>query len=184
MEKLLAPWRHSVKIPGGMDALFRWIESTPLSVLIRESTSIFGYPAILSAHAIGMALAAGISVTVALHLLGFAPGIPTRELKRYVGILWGGFWLNAASGLVLLIAYPTKAFTNPVFYLKISLIAVAMVIFVITDRHLWRAPAAAADAWAAGTGKVLAAVSLLSWGGAIVAGRLLAYTYRRLMADF
>ena len=59
-----------------------------------------------------------------------------------------------------------------------------MVIFVITDRRLWRAPAAAADAWAAGTGKVLAAVSLLSWGGAIVAGRLLAYTYRRLMADF
>jgi hypothetical protein len=183
MEKLLAPCRHSVKIPGGMDALFRWIESTPLSVLTRESTSVFGYPAILSAHAIGMALAAGISVTVALHLLGFAPGIPTRELKRYVGILWGGFWLNAVSGVILLIAYPTKALTNPVFYLKIALIAVAMGIFVILDRRLWRS-AAPSEAWAAGTGKVLAGISLVCWGGAIVAGRLLAYTYRRLMVDF
>ena len=169
-----------------MDALFRWIESTPLSVLVRESTSVFGYPAILAAHAIGMALAAGLSVTVALHLLGFAPGIPTRELRRYSGVLWAGFWLNAASGLVLLIAYPTKALTNPMFFLKISLIAVAMVILLIADRHLWRAPstAAAGDAWAAGIGKVLAVLSLISWGGAIVAGRLLAYTYRRLMVDF
>ena len=42
--------------------------------------------------------------------------------------MWLGFGINAISGVFLLIAYPTKAFTNPVFYLKLLLIASAVVI--------------------------------------------------------
>jgi len=37
-----------------MDPFFLWLESTSLSVWTRESTSVFAFPAILSAHAIGM----------------------------------------------------------------------------------------------------------------------------------
>ena len=46
----------------------------------------------------------------------------------------GGFWLNAVSGVLLLVGYPTKALTNPVFYLKLLLIAVAMVLLVRIGR--------------------------------------------------
>ena len=53
-----------------MDPVFRWIESSALSVWTRESTSLLAFPAILSAHAIGMALAAGVNAAIALHLLG------------------------------------------------------------------------------------------------------------------
>src|SRR5258705_8436314 len=109
-----------------MDPLLRWLESSPLSIWTRESNSVLAYPAILSAHAIGMALAAGVNAAIALHLLGVGPGIPTQELRRFVGVLWLGFWMNAVSGGLLLIAYPTKAVTNPVFFVKLSLIAVAM----------------------------------------------------------
>src|SRR5262245_3148233 len=163
-----------------MDPLFRWIESSALSVWTRESTSLLAYPAILSAHAIGMALAAGVSAAMALHLLGVAPGIPTRELRRFTGVLWMGFWLNAASGLMLLIAYPTKALTNPVFYLKLSLIALGMAIFVMVRSALAREPAL--DGWTSGMKTLVAVASLVSWGGAITAGRLLAYTYHRILA--
>jgi hypothetical protein len=166
-----------------MDALFRWIESTPLSVWTRESTSVLAFPAILSAHAIGMALAAGVNGAIALHMLGVGPGIPTREMRPFVGVLWAGFAMNVVSGLLLLVAYPTKALTNPVFYVKLSLIAIAMGIFAVIDRRLLRSPVPADD-WASGTGRFLAAASLVSWAGAITAGRLLAYTYRRLMVDF
>jgi len=165
-----------------MFTFFRWIEATPLSVWTRESTSIFGFPAILSAHAIGMAVAVGVNLVLALRLLGVSPAIPIPEIRRYVGLLWGGFWLNAASGLILLVAYPTKALTNPVFYLKIALIGLGMAVFMTMDRRLWRRPGG--DAWAAGTGRLLAMVSLAAWGGAIFAGRLLAYTHRHLLADF
>ena len=95
-------------------------------------------------------------------------------------MLWGGFWLNAVSGVLLLVGYPTKALTNPVFYLKLLLIAVAMVIYVRIDR-LIRGGDATAPA-AARTLRRLAITSLVCWGGAITAGRLLAYTYQRLRA--
>lgn len=165
-----------------MDPLFRWIESSPLSVWARESTSVLAFPAMLSAHAIGMALAAGVNAALALHLLGVGAGIPTRELRRFVPVLWIGFWLNAVSGVLLLVAYPTKALTNPVFYVKLSLIVAALAIFTVLDRRALRKPMD--PRWAARAGRWLAAASLVSWAGAITAGRLLAYTYRRLFVDF
>jgi hypothetical protein len=166
-----------------MDPVFRWIESMPLSIWTRESTSLLAYPAILSAHAIGMALAAGVNAAIALHLLGVAPGVPTREMRRFAAVAWFGFWLNAASGVMLLIAYPTKALTNPIFYLKLSLIVVGMGIFVAIDRRLAAEPTAL-EGWTSVKQKWIGLASLVSWGGAITAGRLLAYTYRRLMVGF
>lgn len=165
-----------------MFTLFRWVEESSLSVWIRESTSILGYPAILSAHAIGMAVAVGLNLVVVLRLLGVSPALPVLELRRYVGLVWSGFWLNAVSGLILLIAYPTKAFTNPVFYLKLALIGVGMGIFMTMERRLWRQPDG--EVWALRSGRALAITALVCWAGAIIAGRLLAYTHRYLMADF
>jgi hypothetical protein len=166
-----------------MDPFLGWLEATPLSVWMRESTSVMAFPAILSAHAIGMALAVGVNASIALHLLGVGSGIPTREMRRFIGVLWVGFWMNAVSGALLLVAYPTKALTNPVFYVKLLLIAIAMVIFAVIDRRLFR-NLTPQDHWASGTGRFLAVVSLVSWAGAITAGRLLAYTHRRLLVDF
>jgi hypothetical protein len=168
-----------------MDPLFRWIESTPLSVWTRESTSILAFPAILSAHAIGMALAVGVNVAIAIHLLGMAPGIPTRELRRFSPIMMFGFWLTAASGAALLIAYPTKALTNPLFYVKLGLIGIAMSLSAAIDRRFVRPPQPRPpDERSPRTARWLAVASLAAWAGAITAGRLLAYTYRRLLVDF
>src|SRR5258705_8247859 len=165
-----------------MDPLLRWLESSPLSIWTRESNSVLAYPAILSAHAIGMALAAGVNAAIALHLLGVGPGIPTRELRRFVNVVWFGFAINAVSGVVLLIAYPTKALTNPVFYLNLALIAAGMTIFTFFNSRLFRAEPDSGRPLA--SLRFLAIASLVSWAGAIVAGRLLAYTYRRLFVDF
>jgi hypothetical protein len=92
------------------------------------------------------------------------------EMRRFMPVMWFGFWLNFFSGIALLIGYPTKALTNPVFYLKLTLIAAGVwLVGRIRDRM---------DTGAKG----LAIASLVCWGGAITAGRLLAYTYRHLMA--
>jgi hypothetical protein len=157
-----------------MDPVFRWIESSALSVWTRESTSLVAYPAILSAHAIGMGLVAGVNAAIALRLLGVAPGVPTVEMRRYAGVAWFGFVLNAVSGMMLLIAYPTKALTNPMFYAKMSLVAVGLGLFAAVNKRI--------EQWTGPAQKRIAVALLVSWGGAIVAGRLLAYTYRRLMA--
>ena len=98
-------------------------------------------------------------------------------------VMWFGFWLNAASGILLLLAYPTKALTNPVFYLKLTLIVVAMGLFVVIRRRLLdqRPPA---DERAGRAMQFYGAAALVCWAGAITAGRLLAYTYSRLTASW
>jgi hypothetical protein len=161
------------------DPFLVWLESTTLSQWVVGSDSILAFPGILALHAIGMGVAAGLAGVLDLRILGVAPGVPLTEFRRYRPLLWGGFWLNAVSGVLLLVGYPTKALTNPVFYLKLLLIAIAMVLYVRIDR-LIRSETSASDT--GGALRRLAITSLVCWTGAITAGRLLAYTYHRLRA--
>ena len=167
-----------------MDPFLIWLESTAFSTWMRESPSMFAFPAILSCHTVGMGLVAGINAALALRILGAAPLVPLEEMKRFMPVMWFGFWLNAISGVALLIAYPTKALTNPVFYLKLALIALAMVLQRMISRRLFRDPKPPARAVTLAKLKLLAGASLVCWAGAITAGRFLAYTYTRLMAIF
>ena len=161
-----------------LDPFLLWLESTAFSTWVRESTSIFAFPIILAVHTIGLGLLAGLNAALDLRLLGFAARIPVVEFRRFLPVMWLGLWLNVISGITLLIAYPTKALTNPVFYLKLGLIAVALSILRMVRRR------ALTEGAMPDTLKKLALASLVCWAGAIAAGRLLAYTYRRLMVDF
>ncbi|MEP7353906.1 MAG: DUF6644 family protein [Acidobacteriota bacterium] len=162
-----------------MHAFLVWLESSGFSIWTREDPSIFAFPSILTAHTIGMGIVAGINVILAFRILGIAKDVPIAEMKRFYPVMWFGFWLNAVSGVVLLIAYPTKALTNPLFYAKLSFIAAAMVLLRVVQKKLF------------GTGgqvqvtpeiRRLAMVSIGCWAAAIAAGRFLAYTYHRLLS--
>ena len=164
-----------------MNAFFVWLESTAFSVWMRESVSIFAFPAILSLHTVGMGVLAGLNTAIALRILGAAPRVPMMEMRRLFPIIWFGFYLNAASGLALLIGYPTKALTNPVFYLKLAFIALGILLQMRIRRRVFGDPALDQSPVPRG-GRALAMASLACWAGAIASGRLLAYTYTRLLA--
>ena len=117
-----------------------------------------------------MGLAAGLNAVIAFRILGVAPNVPIVEMRRFLPVMWFGFWLNFFSGIGLLIGYPTKALTNPDFYLKLALIAAGVWLVGRINERLENLP------------KGLAIASLICWGGAITSGRLLAYTYRHLLA--
>ena len=163
------------------DPFLIWLEATPLSQWIVGSPSMFVFPGFLVVHAIGMGIAAGLSAALDLRVLGVAASMPLAEFRRFRPVLWFGFWINAASGILLLIGYPTKALTNPVFYLKLLLIAVGMVLMTRMQR-LIADDTVLDDAASSKSLRRLAAVSLACWMGAIFAGRLLAYTHSRLTA--
>jgi hypothetical protein len=157
-----------------MNEWLAWLEGTALSVWVREDISVFAFPGVLSLHTIGMGFVAGINAMLALRILGVARGVPLIELKRFFKVMWIGFWLNAASGVVLLIGYPTKALTNPVFYIKLTLVALAIITFKRIEKRMFE------NTGAPVSGKSLALASLFFWGGAITTGRFLAYTYSKL----
>jgi len=155
-----------------------WLESTALSVWIREAPTMFAFPFILILHAWGMGIIAGGNAAIDLRILGFAPRVPLPAMAKFYPVLWFGFVINAISGFLLLLAYPTKALTNPVFYLKISCIAVGMVLMSWLRKRV-----VPEDTLKSEDGKVVAALSLIVWAGAIVSGRLLAYTCKYLLGD-
>ena len=107
---------------------FNTLEQSGLSTWLRESDSVFSFYFILLCHTIGLALLVGTNAVLDLRLLGVASDLPLKSFKPFFSVMWLGFGINAISGVFLLIAYPTKAFTNPVFYLKLLLIASAVVI--------------------------------------------------------
>ena len=152
------------------------VEQTGLSVWIREADSLFAYWFILSLHAIGMGVLVGASVLIDLRILGVARDLPVAPLKGLYPLMWVGFWIQVVSGVLLLFAYPTKALTNPDFYIKLTLIALAVTVMQALKKRVFSDPSLS-DAAMMLKGKVLATWSLIFWVAAITAGRLLAYTF-------
>jgi hypothetical protein len=158
-----------------MTPFFAWLEQTGYSVWVREAPTLFAFPFMLILHAIGMGLVAGLHTSMCLRVLGIAPDIRLQAMRSFFPAWWFGLAINVFSGVSLLIAYPTKALTNPLFYLKLLLIALAVWGFLWMRRNVFgdSLPAKA---------RAVAMGSIFCWGTAIFAGRLLAYTYSKLMS--
>ena len=162
-----------------MDYLL-WLEETPFSTWMRESGPAFFSSLIF--HSIGMGFVVGVHVAINLRILGVAPRIPLSLMRRFFPVLWVGLVVVFLSGALLLIAYPAKALTNPVFYLKLTAVLAALFITRSLAKGVLQDPGY--DAGRAPRGaRVLAALSLMLWAGAVTSGRLLAYTYNILMAS-
>jgi hypothetical protein len=140
------------------------------------------FPGILALHSISMGFVAGASAAVDLRIFGFAPRIPLTEMRRFIPLIWFSFWVSAVSGTLLLISYPTKALTNPIFYVKLSFIGLALVVLGYLRRYVLRDPQLDYKPVPRKL-RVLAAVSLAAWIGVLVAGRALPYTYTYLLAN-
>ena len=165
-----------------MDPFFTWIETTALSTMLRESPSLWAFPFVLILHTVGLAFLVGSNVALDVRVLGMARGVPLRTLERYTVVMWTGFWVNAVSGVLLLIAYPTKALTNPIFFVKLALIAIGLGMAAKIRARLRALPVPDAQVLPPRL-KALAVASLVCWAAGVTAGRLLAYTYSRLTVD-
>ena len=159
-----------------MEPFLIWLEHSSYSVWVREAPTLWAFPFLLILHAIGMGFLAGIHTAISLRILGVAPGISLEGMRSYFPLLWFGLLINVFSGVSLLIGYPTKALTNPLFYIKLALIGAALYTLRWTQRNVF-----GHDRWPAAAGRV-AGLSIFFWFSAIFAGRWLAYTYSKLMS--
>ena len=156
--------------------IFNSIEQSSLSTWIRESDSLFGFYFILLLHTIGLSMLVGANAIVDLRILGVAYDVPLKSLKSLFTLMWMGFVLNAMTGIFLLIGYPTKALTNPVFYIKLTAIVFGLITAKKIKQRVFDDASLSEGAMIA-KGKTMAKWSLALWIGAITAGRFLAYTY-------
>jgi len=155
------------------------IEDTRFSTWLRESESPFAFYFILLFHTFGLAILVGANFIVDLRLLGIARDMPLAPFKRLFPIMWMGFAMNALTGILLVIAYPTKSLTNPDFYIKLAVIGFAVWVMQRLESQVFD-DGSLSETEMTARGVSLAKWSLLLWVGAITAGRLLAYTYKYL----
>ena len=149
-----------------MDSILAQLEQSGLATWIRESGVLYGYPLILFLHTLGLSTLAGLSAAIDLRLLGIGKGIPLKSLERTFVLMWTGLALTATTGSLLFISDAQKHAANPAFFVKLVFVLLAVTALTLTWTRVFRGQQ---------SGKIVAALSLACWFGALSAGRLMAY---------
>jgi hypothetical protein len=139
------------------------------------STSLVGYPLMITLHAIGMAIMVGLSVTLDLRMLGWFRGMPYTALNRFLGIAWAGFTINLLSGTALFTMQASSYVQDITFLLKMFFVLAGVVVAAFLQGALNRGSASWSGTAAPGGIRFLAIVSIGCWVAATVTGRLIAY---------
>jgi hypothetical protein len=154
-----------------MSALLTSLQETSLALWVSGSPSLLGYPTILVLHTIGLVLLVGPSVAISLRLLGVAKAAPLSAMSPFFRIMWIGLVINAVTGVLLFIADALHKAEQPVFWIKLTAIAGAVLVLLRTRRIVF----GLSDGVTPSEGRGLAVAALLFWTIAMVAGRLMAY---------
>jgi hypothetical protein len=149
-----------------------WLQDLPFSMWIAGSESLLSFPLVLFLHSVGMGLSAGTAYVVCMRLVGVGRPLPVSSLRVLFKIFWGGFFLNLVTGSILFAAHATTTGYVPMYYAKLTLIAVGMVLSVPIRRFV---DGERSDGVIPGRVKGLAVLSLLVWTAVITTGRLIAY---------
>jgi hypothetical protein len=155
--------------------ILTWLESLGLAIWVRESLSLAAYPSILAVHAIGLAFLVGGSVAIDLRLLGYAADIPLAAMRKFFPVIYAGFWVNALTGALLLIASATAMLTSVVFLIKLAFIALGVATVLLIKTRVFGDQEVLESGTVPKIGRPLAIASLTCWVGAIIAGRMTAY---------
>jgi len=150
------------------------LEASSFAVWLKESPSIWGYSTILFLHTVGLSFAVGPSVAIDLRLLGVGRRLPISPFDAFFKVIWIGFWVNAVSGTVLFVTDATSKLANPLFYVKMTFVFVAVGVMAVMRRRIFGD--AGLDARPVPvSGKWLAVASIVCWFAAITAGRFMSY---------
>lgn len=150
-----------------METLWQ-IEDSWLGMLV--SSSEWGYPIVLSLHALGMAALVGVSLILALRSLGMGKDVPITALAPYWNVALGGFVVNLLSGVALFMGSASTLFFNTAFHIKLVMVAIGLALtwclVNVCVRRTGKVSAAS---------KGIAGTALLAWVAALIAGRLIGY---------
>ena len=152
------------------------IENSGFATFVRETPSVLGYSTVLAFHTFGMAFLVGLSGVIALRVLGVVRVLPLAPLEAFIPLIIAGFWLNAATGVVLTTLAARSLMANPDFYIKLIAIVAAIVCLRRMKKYAFSGAVAGDGASAQNPGKLWAGAMLTCWAVAILAGRLTAYT--------
>jgi uncharacterized membrane protein len=164
-------------IDAGLSELSKWLAATPLSHTIQAAAWII--PTLQTIHILSVAVVFSSAILVDLRmwrLLGRDEPLPDVA-RRFLPAIWPVLLILLITGSLLIIGEPRRSLLNSTFYLKMALLAVAILLTAGLQRSISLSP----NFWDRDrtrriAGQFAATVSILVWCGILFAGRWIAYT--------
>jgi len=157
--------------------LSRWLAATPLSHTIQTTGWVI--PSLQTVHILCVAAVFSSVIVVNLRIWRLLErGEPLPEVvRRFLPAIWPLLLVLLLTGSLLIIGEPRRSLLNSTFYIKMALLAVAIVLTAGLQRSIASSPHSRdGDQWQRVAGRVAATASILVWCGILFAGRWIAYT--------
>ena len=157
--------------------LSKWLAATPLSHTIQTNGWVI--PTLQTIHILGVAVLFSSAILVDLRFYrALQRDVPLADVaRRFLPTIWPVLLILLITGSLLIIGEPRRSLLNNAFYLKMALLAVAVLLTLALQWSLRAAP----EFWERDrrrriAGQLAATVSILVWCGILFAGRWIAYT--------
>jgi hypothetical protein len=157
--------------------LSRWLAATSLSHTIQTTTWII--PTLQTIHILCVAALFSSAVLVDLRIWRLTQrDVPLSDVgRRFLPWVWPVVIVLLLTGSLLIVGEPRRSLLNDTFYIKMALLAFALVLTGLLQWSLTSAPGFwERDVGRRVAGRVAAVASILAWSGIIFAGRFIAYT--------
>jgi hypothetical protein len=154
-----------------MEETLAAIQASPLSQAIRFSQ--WRYAAVNTAHILGVALLVGAIAPMDLRLLGAWRRLEHSELARLLlPVAAAGLALAATAGVMLFVVRAKDYGVHPLFQVKMPIVLTGTAAALVAHARagLWL------ERITPGQARLHGALSLACWIGALVCGRMIAYT--------
>ena len=145
-----------------------WIEDSKIGMLV--SSSQWGYPIVLSLHAVGMAVLVGVSLMLTMRVLGLGSAVPVTAMAPYWTVAFWGFIVNLLSGVALFMGSASTLFFNKAFHIKLIGVVIGLALTWWLVKICVRG-----SGDVSGKHKGFAVGAVIAWIIALIAGRLIGY---------
>ena len=157
--------------------LSKWLAATPLSHAIQTNGWVI--PTLQTIHILSVAVLFSSAVLVDLRIWrALQRDVPLPAMaRRFLPTIWAVLLILLITGSLLIIGEPRRSLLNATFYLKMALLAVAVVLTLALQWSLRVTP----EFWEGNRGRrivgpAVATFSILVWCSILFAGRWIAYT--------
>ena len=159
-----------------LNEICHWIDQTALSQAIQVTNWVV--PTVQTIHILAIAVVASSALMIDLRLIGvFWANRPMKDVTaRFLPLVWWPLLVLLATGMIMIIAEPSRSLKNPAFQLKMTLLIAALIVTWLFQ-FFQRRNAAFGDL---NTGPRVAATtiavaSIVLWSSIIFSGRWIAY---------
>lgn len=153
-----------------------WLGETSLSLFMVEN--FWMVPIAQVIHLLAIAAAFGATLMLTLRINDLAGGTRTvaQVSARYVPWIWWGLLVIAISGVLMATAEPIRNMVNAVFWIKMILILIAIVVTLAFQKSVKSKAEAVGPVWrASGATKATSVLIVILWCLIMVCGRWIAY---------